>query len=91
MVANLEDQVKHTSADLTRAKDVAYEKDVDVNREILRAEQSERSAEDYQRRLVRTAGDLQAADEKVIRLEERIGRGTWKCVCMQWKEKEAKK
>lgn len=74
MVSTLEDQVKQSSAELTRAKDVAYEKDSDVNREILRSEQAERTAEDYQRRLTRTAGDLQAAEEKVIRLEERIGR-----------------
>jgi len=74
MVSNLEDQVKQYSADLTRAKDVAYEKDADVNKEILRAEQAERTAEDYQRRLTRTAGDLQAAEEKVLRLEERIGK-----------------
>jgi chromosome segregation ATPase len=74
MVSSLEDQVKQTSAYLSKTKDAVYEKDSDINREILRSEQAERTAEDFQRRLTRTAGELQASDEKVARLEERIGK-----------------
>ena len=74
MVSNLEDQVKQTSAQLSMTKDAVYEKDSDINREVLRCEQAERTAEDFQRRLTRTAGDLQASEEKNARLEERIGK-----------------
>ena len=39
----------------------------------LLAEQAEQSAEEHQRRLTKKAGELQATEERNLRLEDRIG------------------
>ena len=64
MVANLEDQLKQTSAQLSMAKDSALELESEVNKVQLTADQANRTAEDRERRLNRKAGELQASQEK---------------------------
>lgn len=74
MVANLEDQLKQTSAQLSMAKDSALELESEVNKVQLTADQANRTTEDRERRLNRKAGELQASQEKCAQLERRLGR-----------------
>ena len=74
MVANLEDQLKQTTAQLSMAKDSALELEAEVNKVQLTADQAQRTAEDMERRLSRRAGELQASEEKCGQLERRIGK-----------------
>ena len=82
MVANLEDQLKQTSAQLSMAKDSALELESEVNKVQLTADQANRTAEDMERRLSRKAGELQASEEKCAQLERRIGLYT---VCRRYR------
>ena len=73
MVSNLEEQLKQTTAKLSITKDSALEQEATVSKVQLQLEQTERTAEDLQRRLNRKAGELQAAEEKNVQLDTRNG------------------
>ena len=46
----------------------------------LLAEQAEQSAEEHQRRLTKKSGELQATEERNLRLEDRIGEKEDGCI-----------
>ena len=79
MVSNLEDQLKQTSAQLSIAKDSALEREAEVSKVKLNADQSQRMMEDLERRLNRRAGELQASEEKCAQLARRIGNLLYTC------------
>ncbi|XP_071511617.1 centrosomal protein of 135 kDa-like [Diadema antillarum] len=72
MIVTLEEQVRTQVLRIEEAKEDASASKAQASKMRLIADQTEQSVEEYQRRLHTKSGDLQVAEERIVRLEERI-------------------
>ncbi|XP_041463887.1 testis-specific gene 10 protein-like isoform X2 [Lytechinus variegatus] len=72
MINTLEEQVRTQVFRIEEAKEDASSSKAQASKLRLIADQTEHSVEEYQRRLHIKSNDLQIAEERIVRLEERI-------------------
>ncbi|XP_071786802.1 centrosomal protein of 135 kDa-like isoform X1 [Asterias amurensis] len=72
MISTLEEQVRSQTLRIEEAYEESSQHKATSTQMRLLAEQAETSLDDYQRRLNQRSGELQAAEERSTRLEERI-------------------